>query len=569
MTRCRNRPIAAMVLTAVLVVNACSSAKSSQGGGSASSAVGVSTSAPKPVPGGSIVYAQEAEDAGGLCLPEAQLDVNGINYARAIYDTLTMPNDKGEFVPYLAKSVEHNADFSEWTIVLRDGVTFHDGSPLDATVVKNNLDAYRGAYPARHPILFSLVFGPYLKSVDAVGPMTVKVIATQSWPAFPSYLWSSSRLGIMAQKQLDGDDCAKNPIGTGPFKFREWVVNDHLTVDKNPTYWQTDKDGVRLPYLDSITFTPVVDGQQRLNTLVSGQAQLALVPSNALIDQVRALARDGSVTNIESDQFADVAHLMLCTAPPTDTVCPGSPFNNAHARRAVALALDRQTWIHLHGKDVPKAATGPFAPGAVGYLEDSGFPAFDLNEAKKEVAAYAAETGKDLEFTYGTINDPDFIESQQLIKGMFEAAGMKVSTYSVEQTQGINNAVSRNFQMADWQNFPGSDPDSLFVWWHCNNAPPAPCDNLVNFNGFNDATINADLEKGRVETDPVKRRAMYEDLNREFAKQLYDIWVSWGVWSVATSPKLHGVFGPPLPDGSSPYNGLAVGHPLLGLFVTP
>jgi peptide/nickel transport system substrate-binding protein len=147
---------------------------------------------------------------------------------------------------------------------------------------------------------------------------------------------------------------------------------------------------------------------------------------------------------------------------------------------------------------------------------------------------------------------------------------MKVSTYTVEQTQYINVAVARNFQMYGWRNFPGSDPDSLFVWWHCNNAPPAACDNLVNFGGFNDAQISADLDKGRGEPDPAKRAAFYEDLNRQLAKQLYDIWINWTVWSVDTSTKVHGVFGPDLPDsGGKPNPGLATGHSMAGLFVTP
>jgi peptide/nickel transport system substrate-binding protein len=108
------------------------------------------------------------------------------------------------------------------------------------------------------------------------------------------------------------------------------------------------------------------------------------------------------------------------------------------------------------------------------------------------------------------------------------------------------------------------------VWWHCGNAPPAPCDNLVNFGGFNDPTISSDLEKGRGETDPAKRAALYEDLNRQFAKQLYDIWTVWTVWSVSTSTKVHNVFGPDLPDGGGkPNPGLGTGHSMAGLFVTP
>ena len=259
---------------------------------------------------------------------------------------------------------------------------------------------------------------------------------------------------------------------------------------------------------------------------------------------------------------------MLCIAPPTDTVCPGSPFANEHARKAVALALDRQSLIHVRGKDIPQIASGPYAPGAVGFLDDAGFPAFNLDEAKKEVAAYTAETGKPLEFTYGGTPDPEGVETQNFIKGMFEAAGMKVSTYTVEQTQYINKAISRDFEMYGWRNFSGTGGDSLYFWWHCNNAPPAACDNLVNFGGFNDPQINSDLDKGRSESDVDKAKGFYEDVNKQFAKNVYNIWMSFTIWSVATTTNVHNIFGADLPNGYKPNPGLANGHAMSGIFVT-
>src|SRR5262249_32532767 len=351
----------------------------------------------------------------------------------------------------------------------------------------------------------------------------------------------------MAQAQLDDvSGCAKNLIGTGPFKLKEWVLNDHFTAVKNPDYWFTDagNGNAKLPYLDSITFKPVPDGQQRLNGLQSGQFQMTYTPSNILQEQMRALRQQGKINEIEASKYTTTSHLMLCTAPPTATTCPGSPFENVHARNAVAYALDRQTLNHVRGKDIPQVASGPFPPGSDGYLQDAGFPQFNLQKAKDEVAAYKADTGKDLTFTYGGTPDPEGVETQNFIKSMFEAAGMKVSTYTVEQTQYINVAVQRNFQMYGWRNFPGSDPDSLFVWWNCNNAAPATCDNLVNFGGFNDTVINSDLQKGRTDTDPATRAGYYEDLNRQFSKQLYKLWTSWVVWAVSTSPKVHGILGP-------------------------
>jgi peptide/nickel transport system substrate-binding protein len=567
----------AVLLTVVVVLAACSDKKSNSSSGASSSA----SDTTKPVYGGSVTYAQDAEDSGGLCLPEAQLDAAGINYARTIYDTLTVPNAEGKYVPFLAQSVTKNADATVWTIVLRQGVKFHDGTPLTATVVKNNLDAYRGKYPGRTPILFGLVFGPYVQDVaadDATGTVTVTVdgdpntAGNQGWQAFDTYLWSSGRLGIMAQAQLDdGAGCAKNLIGTGPFKLKEWVIDDHFTAVKNPDYWGTDpgNGNAKLPYLDEITFRPIPDGQQRLNGLVSGQFQLIYSASAIDQEQYRTLAKDGSINEIEASKYTTTAHLMLCSAEPTDTTCPGSPFSNQHARNAVAFAIDRDTLNHVRGKDIPQIASGPFPPGSDGFLEDAGFPKFDLQKAKDEVAAYKADTGKDLEFTYGTIATPEAIETQNFIKGMLEAAGMKVSTYTVEQTQYINVAVARNFQMYDWNNFGGSDADGLFVWWHCGNQPPAACDNLVNFGAFNDPVISSDLEKGRVESDPQKRTALYEDLNREFSKQLFDIWESWTVWAVASSPKVHGIIGPVLSDGSKPDPNVSTGFPVSAIFVTP
>jgi peptide/nickel transport system substrate-binding protein len=552
------------LLVLVLLAAACggksNNANNSSGSGSGSGAAADTT---KPVMGGSVIYAQEAEDAGGLCLPESQLDINGINYAQTIYDTLTIPDENGKFVPFLAKSVEHNADGTVWTVTLRDGILFHDGTPLTATVVKNNLDAYRGAYPARHPILFSLVFGPYVGDVtadDAAKKVTVTLKVP--WFGFDSQLWSQGRLGMMAQKQLDeGADCAKDLIGTGPFKLKEWVVNDHFTADKNPTYWRKDADGNQLPYLNEITFKPVPDGQQRLNGLQSGQFQLIHTSSSLVIEQLRALAKQGTITNNESAKFGEVNHYMLNESKP--------PFNNIHARKAVALAIDYKTLNHVRAHDVTQIANGPYAPGSEGFIQDSGYPTFNLDQAKAEVTAFKNDTGQDLSFTLGGTTDPESVQTDNFVAEMLKTAGMQVSTYTVEQTQYINKAVARDFEMYGWRNFSGTGGDTLYFWWHCNNAAPTPCDNLVNFGGFNDATINSDLDKGRSEADPTKAAAFYQDVNKTFATQLYNIWTDFTLWSVATSTKVHDIFGPSLPDGGKPNPGLANGHAMSGIFVTP
>lgn len=503
--------------------------------------------------GGKVVYGLEAETTGGFCPPEAQEAISGIMVSRTIYDTLTMPDSNGDYKPYLAKSVTPNATFDSWTITLRDGIVFHDGTPLDATVVKNNLDAFRGAYPNRKPLLFLFVF-ENIATVTVADAKTVVVTTKKPWPALPAYLFSSGRLGIAAQAQLDDPStCSSKLIGTGPFKLKEWVPNDHLTAVKNTSYWQKDADGVQLPYLDEIEYRPIPEATQRLNALLTGQIQAMHTDSPQLITKVRENKDAGKINEIESDKFTEVAYWLLNSSKP--------PFDNQLAREAVALAFDREKYNTIQNNGVPTLASGPFAPGNVGYLDNSGFPNFDLNAAKAKVQAYEAATGQKLAFTIKTTTDATTVAGAQLYATMLKDAGIDVSIGQVDQSQLINTAIGSDWQMLGWRNHPGGDPDTQYVWWHSGS--------LVNFGKINDPEIDKLLDDGRTQTDPAKRKAIYEDLNRLFAKKLYNIWNYYSLWTVAYSTNLHGIYGPDLPDGGGkPWPSLATGHPVLGLWLS-
>ncbi len=111
-----------------------------------------------------------------------------------------------------------------WTIKLRPGIKFSDGSALDAQTVKDNLDAYRGMLPVRNPLLFTFVFSD-ISAVTVVNPLTVAVTTKVPWTAFPWFLWRSGRMGIMGEAQVkDPKNCNTNLIGTGPFEKVSWVV---------------------------------------------------------------------------------------------------------------------------------------------------------------------------------------------------------------------------------------------------------------------------------------------------------------------------------------------------------
>ena len=233
--RRRSRRYLALVVVLALAAGACGGGKDGGGSGPNEEAVDA-----EPVRGGSVRYGIEAETGDGWCLQEAQLAISGILVARSIYDTLTAPNADGEYTPYLAEAVEPNDDYTEWTITVREGVTFHDGTPLTAEVVKNNLDAYRGAEGshARSPLLFLFVLDN-IASVEVTGERDVTVTTTVPWVAFDAFLYSSGRLGITAQAQLDNtDSCNTDLIGTGQFQLEnptDWVEGREFKATKNPS----------------------------------------------------------------------------------------------------------------------------------------------------------------------------------------------------------------------------------------------------------------------------------------------------------------------------------------------
>lgn len=508
--------------------------------------------------GGRVVYGLEAENANGWCLVESQLAISGIQVARAVYDTLTAPNENGVAVPLLAKDLTPNDDFTEWTIELRPGIKFHDGTDLDATVVKNNLDAYRGAYPARKSLLFGFVFSN-IDTVEVIGDTTVKVTTKSPWSALPNALWGNGRVGIMAQSQLDDPDtCDSKLVGTGPFELVEWKKNEKLVVSRNDDYWQTDADGNQLPYLDEIEFRPMADSSARTNALLAGDLTMAHTVTPEQIDALNAAGDEGRITSTTSDKFTEVQFLQLNNAK--------APFNNKNARLALASAIDRDTLNQTVNLGLPTVANGPFAPGNIGHLDDTGYPAYDLEQAKKYVAAYEADTGSKLTFTIVVTPDPTANASMAMIQSMAKEAGMDVKISVMEQAAQVATAVGGDFEAMSFRNFPGGDPDGDFVWWFGHKLDDPDTLNPVNFARFNDDEINRLLLEGRA-TDRSESAPIYEDINRRFASEVYDVWLHWALWNVSAQPEVKGLFGPDLPNGDKPSQALVTGHSVAALWI--
>ncbi len=465
-----------------------------------------------PTDGGKVVIGLEAESSGWDPTTNGWSGV-GHYVASAIFDPLATLDADGKAVPYLAESMTPSEDGKVWTITVRDGVTFHDGTPLTADAVKLNLDRQKASATTGKALAS-------VQSIDVVDPRTVKVTMSQPWISFPYTL--TTQVGyVAAPSMLNGPDGALKPVGTGPYVFQSWDQDVSFRATKNPAYWQKGK-----PHLAEIEFRPIPDADARVAALRNGTIDMMHTPVPGDVAQLR----DTEFKMVENAN-GEETFVVLNTAT--------APFDDPIARRAVALATDTKTYVDTVGAGLTTAANGPFVPGQLGYREDTGYPAFDLDKAKELVKEYETKHGGPLAFTYkggATVADRT---GQQLLTDMWRKAGMQVDVATIKQSDQIATGVIGDFQAIDWRNHGSPDPDGEYVWWHSKTIVPVGGIS-TNVPRFADAKVDGALDDARVTADPTKRDEDFAMVAQQLNTALPYIWLTHVDWALAANPRVHG-----------------------------
>ncbi len=342
----RTWSVVALVVSVTLLAAACGSAKTSttnaadQAPAAQASDGNLPADEGTPKDGGKVVWGLEAE-TDSFSPSVGRWALSGHMVASAIFDPLVTVDADGKAVPYLAESITPNAEQTVWTIKLHSGIKFHDGEPLDAAAVVKNLEADKAS------IITSKAM-PWVDTITAADPLTVKITTTQPWATLPNLF--ASQIGyIAAPSQIDDFHGGDHPIGTGPFVFKEWVKNDHLTATKNPNYWQQG-----LPHLDEIEYRAVPDAQQRVDQLTDGTLDAIDTVTPSSIDEIRA---NPDLKRLEYNKGESAFVVLNSSAP---------PFDNLDARRAVVLATDAAAYINEMGPGVYEPVQRPLRRGQAG-----------------------------------------------------------------------------------------------------------------------------------------------------------------------------------------------------------
>jgi peptide/nickel transport system substrate-binding protein len=472
-----------------------------------------------PVRGGTVVWGLEAE-TDGLNPISGRWALSGHMMGSAIFDPLAVIDDEGVAVPFLAESFEANDDFTEWTIVVRSGVRFHDGTPLTAGVVADTLMLHKDSAVTQKAVYD-------MASATAVDDRTVKVTMSRPWSTFP-YILTTQAGYIPAPSMLDVPEEARTPIGTGPFKFQNWDYGRSFTATRNPDYWARDENGVQLPYLDGIEFRPIVDPQARTEALIEGDVDAINTWTPAEIRRLAATPDVKLLTFSEGEE----EFVMLNASK--------APFDRLTARQAVAYATDAASIRDALGTDYMLEATSLWAPGQLGATDDDGYLRFDRAKAAELVQQYQAETGRPLAFSLIGASDQRIRELQQLLKQQWEAAGMQVELLTVDQADLVVNGALGNYQATIWRNYGHPDPDVELVWFHSRSIGDPVS---LNFSRFSHAELDAAFERGRTTQDEAVRADAYAEVARIINQNAIHIWLDRVTWAIASQPDVNG-YGP-------------------------
>jgi peptide/nickel transport system substrate-binding protein len=493
---------------------------------------GISTAKPKR--GGSVVMGTTAEEQG-FNPATARFDNVGDMYARCVFDPLATITTDGSWAPYLAKSIVPNAEYTSWTITLRPTVFFHDGTPCDANALLANFEAQYNA------ALLGLVLKPIVATYKVTGPLSVQVNLKSEWIPFPFYLCGGTggqAAYVMAPTMISaptgGTD---NPVGTGPYKFTKWVPNTHFTAVRNDRYWRPG-----FPYLDQITFKPIVDYTSRAEALAAGTIDLMCtdVPQNIITyrgnKQWSYVDDSNGVPGQPTMDF-----FMLNVAAP--------PFTTATVRLAAAKALTRTAYTRIINLSIDPASSGLFVKGSP-YYSKTTYPSYDPAGAKRLVKKVEAKTGKPVAFTLASTNGTSSERAATYAAAQWSAAGFKVTKGSYEQNELIDNALGGKFQCYEWRQFGAVDPDMNYVFWSPTTINGALSINMAR---NNDPRVQAALEMGRTSSDPATRAKAYQQVNEYFAQDLPYLFTDRATWAIVAHPDVQNFNNPTTPEGKKAY----------------
>ncbi|HEY7032010.1 MAG TPA: ABC transporter substrate-binding protein [Thermomicrobiales bacterium] len=434
-----------------------------------------------PKQGGQIVVGR-AGDADTLDPHHTLASVSWQTYSN-IFDPLVAWTLDRQYEGILAESWEFSADGLELTFHLRQGITFHDGTDFNADAVKFTFD--RILDPATQSPLVGFLGTDTvgMKGTEVVDPSTVKITLKGPFSPLLNSL-SLANFGILSPTAVQtlGDDFGKKPVGTGPFKFKEWVAGESITLERNPDYqnfhsYDTNKGA---PNVDALVFRNLPEEQTRLAAFETGEINLLPgVPAHQV-----AGYKDNPDVELFTAPGTDIAFLEFAMSPPdaTNGAIFKPPFDDIRVRQAVAQAIDVDTIIARVLEGLAVRNYGPLPAGNAGYnpdVEQFGYH-YDADAANKLLddagwvkgdGGVRSKNGETLKVVFWTWSGGNEERAAQVIQNDLTKVGFDVKFETMEVATFLSRLVEPDSPCTlDLDEWGWPEPDLLFLMSTVNAA---------------------------------------------------------------------------------------------------
>ena len=392
----------------------------------------------------------------------------------------------------LAESYTVSDDNLSYTVKLRQGVKFQDGTPFDAAAVKANLD--RASNPENHLKRFNLYKN--IDKTEVVDPSTVKITLKQPFSAFINVLAHPATAMISpAALQKYGKEIGFHPVGTGPYELETWNQTDFVKVKKNPDYWQKG-----LPKLDTITWRPVVDNNTRAAMLQTGEAQFAFpIP----YEQAPLLEKNSKLELVASPSIMQRYISMNVTQ---------KPFDNPKVREAINYAINRQALVKVAFAGYATPATGVVPPAIANAQSYKPWP-YDPAKARELLKEAGYPNGFSTTL-WSSHNHSTAQKVLQFTQQQLAQVGIKAQVTAMDAGQraaevegkGQKESGVRMFYTG-WSASTGEADWALSPLFATQNWPPA----LFNTAFYSNKQVDSDLTDALKTNSAEEKTRLYKD----------------------------------------------------------
>ena len=497
-----------------------------------------SLAAAQPVRGGTLVFGRNADSQFlDPVLNEQNVDIWVLTN---LYSTLILPTaDAKGLRPGLATEWKASADGKTFTLKLRPGVKFADGSPLTPDDVVWSLNRARDPKQGVWNFLLASIAGVAAQGADTIvlslknpDPTLPPALATFNSAILPHKLFEAAKGATDADR---AHSFAEHPVGTGPFMLAEWQRGSRMLLKRNPYYWEDAPGGGKLPYLDAVQMMTVPDDATRILQLQGGQIDASeFIP----YERVKELQGDARLT-MALFPSTKIDYLQINAAPKLKDGS-ANPLANVQVRQALNYAINKKAIIGIvtHGLGSPMRS---FIPSATPLFADQG-PAYPYDPAKAK--ALLAASGMSGGFPLTVLiqaGKADDVSALSAIQQMWAKIGVKLSIQQLDNATKDSRMHAGDYQIQTeyWTNdiADPSEITSYFAWYPNNHN---------NYSDWDDKKLDALFEQSQIEQDPAKRAAQYQQIQAEYMAQAPLFFMYESPFAAAMRKQVHGFYQLPL-----------------------